>query len=103
MVSSIPMNMGYNNNPYVVMPLNKTRDDGMTVESSTPATKFPNGDLITLAPCGSDLWAECGAIRVDFSLALHFGWLKSTLLMSANLCKSVQKMSKKVQEKSLLE
>lgn len=39
MVSSIPMNMGYNNNPYVVMPLNKTRDDGMTVESSTPATK----------------------------------------------------------------
>jgi len=24
MVSSIPMNMGYNNNPYIVMPLNKT-------------------------------------------------------------------------------
>ena len=42
MVSSIPINMGYNNNPYVVMPLNKTRDDGMTVESSTPATKFPD-------------------------------------------------------------
>ena len=36
------MNMGYNNNPYIVMPLNKTRDDGMTVESSTPATKFPD-------------------------------------------------------------
>ena len=42
MVSSIPMNMGYNNNPYIVMPLNKTRDDGMTVECSTPATKFPD-------------------------------------------------------------
>ena len=40
MVSSIPINMGYNNNPYVVMPLNKTRDDGMTVECSTPAKKF---------------------------------------------------------------
>jgi len=26
MVLSIPMNMGYNNNPYIVMPLNKTRD-----------------------------------------------------------------------------
>ena len=42
MVSSIPMNMGYNNNPYIVMPLNKTCDDGMAVECSTPTTKFPD-------------------------------------------------------------
>ena len=34
------MDMGYNNNSYIVIPLNKTLDDGMTVECSTPTTKF---------------------------------------------------------------
>ena len=42
MVSSIPMNMGYNNNPYIVMPLNKTSEKGMTVECSTPITEYPD-------------------------------------------------------------
>ena len=42
MVSSIPMNMGYNNNPYIIMPLNKTSEDGMIVKCSTPETKFPD-------------------------------------------------------------
>lgn len=42
MVSSIPMNMGYNNNPYIIMPLNKTSEDGLTVKCSTPETKFPD-------------------------------------------------------------
>ena len=41
MVSSIPMNMGYNNNPYIIMPLNKTSDNGLTVKCSTPITEFP--------------------------------------------------------------
>ena len=41
MVSSIPMNMGYNNNPYILMPLNKTSDNGLSVKSSTPITEFP--------------------------------------------------------------
>ena len=40
MVSSIPMNMGYNNNPYIIMPLNKTNDDGLTVKCSTPTTEY---------------------------------------------------------------
>ncbi len=40
MVSSIPMNMGYNNNPYIIMPLNKTSENGLTVESSAPTTQF---------------------------------------------------------------
>ena len=42
MVSSIPMNMGYNNNPYIIMPLNKTSEDGMTVKCLTHETKFPD-------------------------------------------------------------
>ena len=41
MVSNIPINMGYNNNPFIVMPLNKTSDNGMSVKCSTPITDFP--------------------------------------------------------------
>ena len=41
MVSSIPMNMGYNNNPYIIMPLNKTSDNGLSVKCSTPITEYP--------------------------------------------------------------
>lgn len=42
MVSNIPVNMGYNSNPFIVRPLNKTREDGMSVECSTPITEFPD-------------------------------------------------------------
>lgn len=41
MVSSIPINMGYNNNPYILMPLNKTSDNGLSVKCSTPITEYP--------------------------------------------------------------
>ena len=41
MVSSIPINMGYNNNPYIIMPLNKTSDNGLSVKCSTPITEYP--------------------------------------------------------------
>ena len=40
MVSSVPMNMGYNNNPYILMPLNKTSDNGLSVKCSTPITEY---------------------------------------------------------------
>lgn len=46
MFSSISIDMGYNNNPFVVLPFNKTNNDGMTVASSTPtkevSTEFMN-------------------------------------------------------------
>ena len=42
MVSSIPMNMGYNNNPYIIMPLNKTSENGLAVKCSTPTTEYPD-------------------------------------------------------------
>ena len=41
MVSSIPINMGYNNNPYILMPLNKTSDNGLSVKCSTSITEYP--------------------------------------------------------------
>ena len=41
MVSSIPINMGYNNNPYILMPLNKTSDNGLSVKCPTPITEYP--------------------------------------------------------------
>jgi len=42
MVSGISMNMGYNTNPYIIMQLNKTTENGLTVKSSTPTTEFSN-------------------------------------------------------------
>ena len=41
MVSSIPINMGYNNNPYIIMPLNKTTENGLTIKCTNPTTEFP--------------------------------------------------------------
>ena len=32
--------MGYNNNPFILLPLNKTNNDGISVSSSTPIKEF---------------------------------------------------------------
>ena len=39
MVSDISINMGYNNNPYVIMPLKKVTDNGLKVECTTADKK----------------------------------------------------------------
>ena len=41
MHSDVPVNMGFNNNPYIIMPLNKTTKDGLNVACSTPVKTFP--------------------------------------------------------------
>ena len=41
MYSDIPVNIGNNNEPYIIMPLNKTTKNGLSVECSVPVKTFP--------------------------------------------------------------
>lgn len=41
MTSNISFNMGYNNNPYMILPLNRVSESGMKVVSSTPIPEPP--------------------------------------------------------------
>ena len=41
MTSTISFNMGYNNNAYMFLPLNRISESGLTVKSSTPIAEPP--------------------------------------------------------------
>ena len=45
MVNSLSINMGYNNDPYIIMPLKRVSDMGLKVVSSIPIPE-PSKELI---------------------------------------------------------